>query len=54
MKKNLLIKVLAARANALMKRVDGMVSKNAKIVEYAGLKVNLASSEVLSITRPLC
>ncbi|MEA4832738.1 MAG: response regulator transcription factor [Oscillospiraceae bacterium] len=40
------LKVLAARAYALMKRVDGTVSKSNNIEEYAGLKINLASGEV--------
>lgn len=47
------LKVLAARANALMKRVDGTVSKNTNVVEYAGLKVNLASSEVFINNTPI-
>ncbi|MEA4955944.1 MAG: response regulator transcription factor [Pseudoflavonifractor sp.] len=47
------LKVLAARANALMKRVDGMVSKNTNVVEYGGLKVNLASSEVFINDTPI-
>lgn len=40
------LKVLAARACALMKRVDGTVSRSSNVVEYSGLKVNLASGEV--------
>ena len=47
------LKVLAARANALMKRVDGMVSKSTNIVEYAGLKVNLSSGEVFINNTPI-
>ena len=47
------LKVLAARAYALMKRVDGMVSKSTNVVEYAGLKVNLASSEVFINNTPI-
>ncbi|MEA4921247.1 MAG: response regulator transcription factor [Clostridiaceae bacterium] len=47
------LKVLAARANALMKRVDGIVSKNTNVVEYDGLKVNLASSEVFIHNAPI-
>jgi len=47
------LKVLAARANALMKRADGMVSKSTNVVEYAGLKVNLASDEVFINNTPI-
>lgn len=47
------LKVLAARANALMKRVDGMVSKSTNIVEYSGLKANLASGEVFINNTPI-
>lgn len=47
------LKVLAARAYALMKRVDGTVSKSNSIVEYSGLKVNLASGEVFINDNPI-
>ncbi len=47
------MKVLAARSNALVKRVDGMVSKSTNVVEYAGLKVNLASGEVFINNTPI-
>lgn len=47
------LKVLAARANALMKRVDGTVSKSDNVIEYAGLKVNLATNEVFVNNSPI-
>lgn len=47
------LKVLAARAYALMKRVDGNVSKRTNVVEYSGLKVNLASGEVFIHNTPV-
>lgn len=40
------LKVLAARAHAMMKRVDGKVSKNGSIFKSNGLTVDLASGEV--------
>lgn len=40
------LKVLAARACALMKRIDGAVSKNRSIFKADGLTVDLASAEV--------
>lgn len=47
------LKVLAARASALMKRVDGIVSKCTSVVEYSGLKVNLVSNEVFINDKPI-
>ncbi|BCN29216.1 response regulator transcription factor [Anaeromicropila herbilytica] len=40
------LKVLAARAQAMMKRVEGKVSKNGSIFRAGGLMVDLANGEV--------
>lgn len=47
------LKVLAARANSLMKRVEGKVSKGTSEIEIQGLKVNLANGEVLVNGNPV-